>query len=706
MNKADRIKAPNKRFLMLVLFSFIFLGFGSSSAQELYRQQKVADYPTGLLAWKTFLEQHYNLLIKYPTNWHLYTHTTQGRHLGFDPVLLTSFEVDFEEYGSDLIIPEDGIALLVAFEGNNLSDGQSLVEYVTSNLASVFYQFDGRIFQLGGKEYVELKGRTGTIMVTSRGHNVYSVFAFGANDPTQNSLIKAILAKLEPLQDDPIYIPPEAIGSTATSIGFHMIPQATKIYSFTVLPEDMLLPWAAGSRTYSGGPHTGVFDNTCTGLRILSEMSGVDFGMPSGTEVLAVSGGTIVLSGDVGGAVGQEVGIDHGNGFSTQYWHLSSRAVQVGDTVVRGQVIGMSGIAGTGAHLHLEFLNWPENTPYQAHGITIDGYTIRAYVRTSDGQGYNYQGTLTQGSETENIDSGYCPPSGEMRWWSGSSGTIVAGDGTAVWSTNQESSDTCTGGISASEIDDYLSCKGSPLAGHGATFVSAAQQWDVDPRLIVAIAGAESTFGLYLCASYNAWNWFYGGDCPSSPFSSWDEGINTVTQRIRELYFDTWNLYTIHDIGLTYCGSGCENWEPNVRTFYAEQGGNPDTSDLSYSGNGGSGNPCPQSGGVILYWNAIYDCGNDQGDLGYRQRLSTGWQNVNDGAFNDQASSIKIPVGWSAKLFEHADRDGASICFSSAVDDFGTQGNFTGTDTPVNDHVSSTGLYPFIERSTQYPAAH
>jgi len=48
----------------------------------------------------------------------------------------------------------------------------------------------------------------------------------------------------------------------------------------------------------------------------------------------------------------------------------------------------------------------------------------------------------------------------------------------------------------AAKIDAYLAAKNSPLAGYGAAFVSSGVFYNVDPRLIVAIAGAESSFAL------------------------------------------------------------------------------------------------------------------------------------------------------------------------------------------------------------------
>ena len=54
---------------------------------------------------------------------------------------------------------------------------------------------------------------------------------------------------------------------------------------------------------------------------------------------------------------GNYIQISHGNGYSTFYGHMRSRAiVNEGDTVTKGQVIGYVGTTGwsTGNHLHLE----------------------------------------------------------------------------------------------------------------------------------------------------------------------------------------------------------------------------------------------------------------------------------------------------------------------------------------------------------------
>ncbi len=136
--------------------------------------------------------------------------------------------------------------------------------------------------------------------------------------------------------------------------------------------------------------------------------------------------------------------------------------------------------------------------------------------------------------------------------------------------------------VSAEALNSYLQDQGSPLAGEGRVFIQEGKEWNVDPRLIVGIAGAESSFGTHICADFNAWNWFWniGLPCIESPFVSWEEGIKTVTQKIRTSYFDDRGLSTIPAIGGTYCAEACDFWVPNVTQFYTDLGG--DLNDLTY----------------------------------------------------------------------------------------------------------------------------
>jgi murein DD-endopeptidase MepM/ murein hydrolase activator NlpD len=83
--------------------------------------------------------------------------------------------------------------------------------------------------------------------------------------------------------------------------------------------------------------------------------NGVDFGVSSGTTIMAAGGGTVIGVGSSGKyAYGKWVAIDHGNGLVTLYGHLSVQSVKKGQKVSNGDKIGLSGNTGysTGPHLH------------------------------------------------------------------------------------------------------------------------------------------------------------------------------------------------------------------------------------------------------------------------------------------------------------------------------------------------------------------
>lgn len=137
----------------------------------------------------------------------------------------------------------------------------------------------------------------------------------------------------------------------------------------------------------------------------------------------------------------------------------------------------------------------------------------------------------------------------------------------------------------ASDIDVYLASKGSPMTGQGAAFMASGGAWKVDPRLLVAIAGAESSFGSVTCAPYNAWGW----GCPDGPydFTSWADGIDTVARGLRTGYLaeGRTTVAAIHQkyapVAAANDPTGLNNyWTVNVSRFLVEQGGDPNDVDL------------------------------------------------------------------------------------------------------------------------------
>ncbi|MBU1031728.1 M23 family metallopeptidase [Patescibacteria group bacterium] len=84
---------------------------------------------------------------------------------------------------------------------------------------------------------------------------------------------------------------------------------------------------------------------------------GIDIANRSAPGIAAADGGTVKVAGwPDGQGYGNRVVIDHGNGYTSLYAHLSNVYVSVGETVSRGQLIGQMGSTGrsTGIHLHLE----------------------------------------------------------------------------------------------------------------------------------------------------------------------------------------------------------------------------------------------------------------------------------------------------------------------------------------------------------------
>lgn len=83
--------------------------------------------------------------------------------------------------------------------------------------------------------------------------------------------------------------------------------------------------------------------------------AGMDIDGERGDMVVAPANGVVIKAGWQGG-YGNLIEIDHLNGLTTRYGHLSKIEVAVGDTIGRGQLIGLLGSTGrsTGPHLHYE----------------------------------------------------------------------------------------------------------------------------------------------------------------------------------------------------------------------------------------------------------------------------------------------------------------------------------------------------------------
>lgn len=109
-------------------------------------------------------------------------------------------------------------------------------------------------------------------------------------------------------------------------------------------------------------------------------------------------------------------------------------------------------------------------------------------------------------------------------------------------------------------LSDYFASYNSPLQYQAQDFVDAADKYALDWKLVPAISGVESTFGK-AAYDYNAWGWgIYGNQALG--FKSWKDGIYTVSEGLRQNYFDR-GLTNPYSINRVYAASPSWGWKVN-----------------------------------------------------------------------------------------------------------------------------------------------
>ena len=101
----------------------------------------------------------------------------------------------------------------------------------------------------------------------------------------------------------------------------------------------------------------------------------------------------------------------------------------------------------------------------------------------------------------------------------------------------------------------YLERYNSPLAEYSDTFVEEADKNNIDWKLVASISGVESTYGKAIPASsYNGWGFgIYGNHVLR--FTSWKDGIQTVSKSLRDDYIDKYGAKNVYEIGAIYAAS-------------------------------------------------------------------------------------------------------------------------------------------------------
>jgi cell wall-associated NlpC family hydrolase len=165
-------------------------------------------------------------------------------------------------------------------------------------------------------------------------------------------------------------------------------------------------------------------------------------------------------------------------------------------------------------------------------------------------------------------------------------GTAVAGTATPSLSPALQRQDEVVPQVQgdaaaqAARIDGYLASKFSPLTGLGAVFVTESQAVGLDPRFLVAISGAETSFGTY-GPSQAIHNPFGMG--PGINYESWAAGIRAAAQNLGGPIYLGDGRVTIVAIRDRWAPAGAvndpsglnSNWVRNVSTYLAELGGDP-----------------------------------------------------------------------------------------------------------------------------------
>jgi len=86
--------------------------------------------------------------------------------------------------------------------------------------------------------------------------------------------------------------------------------------------------------------------------------NGIDIVARKNAIVYAAADGIVKKSGFFNGAAGHSINIEHKYGFKTKYFHLSMIAVEPGEKVKKGQIIGFLGNSGSSTAPHLHYELW------------------------------------------------------------------------------------------------------------------------------------------------------------------------------------------------------------------------------------------------------------------------------------------------------------------------------------------------------------
>lgn len=114
------------------------------------------------------------------------------------------------------------------------------------------------------------------------------------------------------------------------------------------------------------------------------------------------------------------------------------------------------------------------------------------------------------------------------------------------------------------QLKNYLEAVHSPMADSAEHFVNEADLLNLDWKLVAAISGVESNFGVHIPQnSYNAWGWaIFTGRQSGRYFESWNDGITVVSEGLKDKYVDR-GSDTVWSIGPIYAADPSWAWKVN-----------------------------------------------------------------------------------------------------------------------------------------------
>jgi hypothetical protein len=223
----------------------------------------------------------------------------------------------------------------------------------------------------------------------------------------------------------------------------------------------------------------------------------------------------------------------------------------------------------------------PDRLRAIAGGVSLDDSAPSAALL---GSGLAGQSILLQDGGGLSPDAGQPPgdysslppaPENVDNWQNGVPDTVIANnpgpDGNGIPNTDH----TAQYAALAKTIGDFLSGKSSPLKNLGPLFVKYGNLYDLDPRLMVAIADAESTYGENMpSGSFNPFGLMQNGALIKYP--SWEAAINALGKSLTNPHhnYDLSNTENLYNG--TYCTSGdCAGGASHINTVLNALGGDP-----------------------------------------------------------------------------------------------------------------------------------